>query len=56
MTTDYHTKPVLAARVSAEIKTWARDEAERREQGLGDFLEDVLAAERDRCEQSQRGE
>ena len=46
--TDYHTKPVLAARVDASLKAWVRDEAKRRGQAVGDFLEEVLTAERDR--------
>ena len=48
MATDYHTKPVLAGRVGADIKAWAQDEAKRREQPFGDFLENLLVAERDR--------
>lgn len=45
---DYHTKPVLAARVRADNKSWAQDEAKRRGQGVGDFLDTLLDAERDR--------
>ena len=46
---DYHKKPVLAARVRADNKSWAQDEAERRGQGVGDFLDTLLDAERDRA-------
>jgi hypothetical protein len=46
--TDYHSKPVFAIRVAADLRDWAKDEAKRRGQGVGDFLEDVLSAERDR--------
>ena len=48
MTTDYHSKPVLAGRVDADVKTWAQDEAKRRGLPFGDFLENLLVAERDR--------
>jgi hypothetical protein len=44
---DYHTKPVLAVRVPGELQDWARAEAERRGQRLGDFISGLLAAERD---------
>lgn len=48
---DYHTKPVLAVRVPGDLQDWARGEAERRDQGLGDFVASLLAAERERCGQ-----
>jgi len=45
---DYHTRPVLAARVRPDSKTWARAEAERRGMGVGEFLDALIDAERDR--------
>ena len=45
---DYHKKPVLAVRVRADNKSWVQDEAERRGQGVGDFLDTLVDAERDR--------
>ena len=45
---DYHTKPVLQARVHAESLAWARSEAERRGQSFGDFIDGLIATERDR--------
>lgn len=49
MATDYHRKPVLYCRVPAESLEWARGEAERREQPFGDFVDGLIAAERDRA-------
>jgi len=46
--TDYHTKPLLTARVPRESLDWARGEAERRGQPFGDFVDGLIAAERDR--------
>lgn len=50
--TDYHTKPVLAVRVPADLQNWARAEANRRGQRLGDFITGLLAAERAQLETS----
>ena len=47
--TDYHTRPVLSIRVRADNKDWVQDEAKRRGQGVGDFLDTLLDAERDRA-------
>ncbi len=46
MTTDYHTKPLLQVRVPRESAEWARGEAARRGQGLGDFVDALITAER----------
>jgi hypothetical protein len=46
--TDYHSKPLLSVRVSKEARDWAFGEAERREQGRGDFIEALISAERER--------
>ena len=46
---DYHAKPVLAARVRPDTKAWVHDEAGRRDQGVGDFLDDLADAERERA-------
>ena len=48
MPADYHTKPLLTARVPRESLDWARGEAERRGQSFGDFIDDLLDAERER--------
>jgi hypothetical protein len=45
---DYHTKPLLTARVPRESLDWARGEAERRGEAFGDFVDGLLIAERDR--------
>jgi hypothetical protein len=45
---DYHTKPLLTARVPRESLDWARGEAARRDQPFGDFVDGLLIAERDR--------
>jgi hypothetical protein len=46
--TDYHSKPLLSCRVPAESLDWARGEAERRGEAFGDFMDGLIAAERDR--------
>lgn len=45
---DYHAKPVLAVRVSADVQDWARQEAKRRDEGIGEFVEAALSEYRDR--------
>jgi hypothetical protein len=54
-TPDYHTKPVLSGRVDADVKAWVYEEAPRRGLGVGDFLNWVLAAERDRSSAPTEG-
>lgn len=48
MTTDYHAKPLIGARVPRESLDWARGEAERRGQPFGDFMDGLIVAERER--------
>lgn len=45
---DYHAKPVLAVRVDAGLQDWARSEAKRRDQGIGEFVEAALSEFRER--------
>ena len=45
---DYHSKPNANVRVDAGNLAWARDEAKRRGQRFGDFMDDLIAAERER--------
>jgi hypothetical protein len=45
---DYHRSPLLSWRPPRELSGWARDEAKRRGQRIGDFLSSLLAAERER--------
>jgi hypothetical protein len=48
MGTDYHTKPNANVRVDAGNLAWARGEAKRRGQQFGDFMDGLIAAERDK--------
>jgi hypothetical protein len=50
MATDYHSKPLLAVRVPAESLDWARGEAERRGLPFGDFVDRLIASERERVD------
>lgn len=49
MAHDRHKNPLLAWRPPGELSGWARGEAERRGQRIGDFLTSLLAAERERA-------
>lgn len=48
---DRHKNPLLAWRPPGELAGWARSEAERRGQRIGDFLTGLLAAEQERAQE-----
>jgi hypothetical protein len=55
MIRDRHKNPLLAWRPPGELSGWARSEARRREQGIGEFLTSLLAAERKRAADDDPG-